>query len=115
MRPHEQCLVDWLIERLGDGNQITLSVIWAAGEGAESASQFIEDYNAWGAAVTAEAKTHDFFESIWRRTPTMTMAPGASALPLHPAGDQAAAARFNRNTIPLPQYSQHSKRIDKSR
>lgn len=63
LKQHEQFLIDWLINDIGDGTEINLNELQSYTKTLKNASSFKESYDAWIALVNLDAATYKFFDS----------------------------------------------------
>jgi len=66
---HEEFLLEWLLEGIGDGNSICLRQIELVGKNEDTALCFHEKFNEWAEIVKAQADELEYYETIWRRSP----------------------------------------------
>jgi len=69
LRPHEEFLIQWLFEGIGNGTSVGLAEIKLVGMNEDTALLFHEKFNDWAEIVKAEADSFHYYESYWRRTP----------------------------------------------
>jgi len=69
LRPHEEFLMKWLFEGIGNSTAVSMQDIQDAGKSEYSAMLFHENFSEWTAIVKTEAEELTYFESYWRRTP----------------------------------------------
>jgi len=69
LRPHENFLMEWLFDGIGDGTCFELSTIQLIGENEESAMLFYEKFTRWSEIVKKEGEQLEYFESYFRRSP----------------------------------------------
>jgi len=69
LRPHEEFLLSWLIDGIGDGNSICIKRIKQVGKNEDTALHFHENFGDFVGIVKAEADELEYYETYWRRTP----------------------------------------------
>jgi len=69
LRQHENFLMDWLFDGIGDGTNFDLQIIREIGENEDTALLFQEKFNDWSEIVKKEGEHLEYFDSYWRRSP----------------------------------------------
>ena len=69
LRPHEEYLITWLMEGIGNSTSVSIQDIQNAGKNEDDATLFHENFAEWSAIVKSEADELEYFESYWRRSP----------------------------------------------
>ncbi|MCL2360353.1 MAG: DUF2207 domain-containing protein [Defluviitaleaceae bacterium] len=69
LRSHEQFLMDWLFDGIGDGTNLELHIIQQIGKNEDAALLFHEKFNDWAKFIKHEADQMEYYESYWRRSP----------------------------------------------
>lgn len=62
LKQHEQFLVNWLIDDIGNGTEINLDELHSYTKTVKNAENFKKKYDKWVAMVKAEADTYKFFD-----------------------------------------------------
>lgn len=63
LKQHEQFLIDWLINDIGNGTEINLDELQSYTKTVKNAAHFKESYDAWVGLVNLDAETYKFFDS----------------------------------------------------
>jgi uncharacterized membrane protein len=62
LSPHEKYAIEWLIFKIGDGEQVSLEDIENSSKTREGAIDFRRDYDIWTGHVQSEADSYSFFD-----------------------------------------------------
>jgi uncharacterized membrane protein len=62
LKQHEQFLIGWLIDDIGNGSEVNLDELNSYTKTAKNAESFKKGYDAWVGIVKLEAGTHGFFD-----------------------------------------------------
>lgn len=63
LKPHEQFLIEWLIDDIGNGAEINLDELHSYTKKVKNAESFKKNYDAWVMMVKAEADKFKFFDT----------------------------------------------------
>jgi len=69
LKSHEDFLIQWLFEDIGDGTTLELQIVRQIGKTEDTALLFHEKFNEWIKFIEKEAEHLQYYDSIWRRSP----------------------------------------------
>lgn len=71
LKKHESFLMDWFIDKIGDGNSVVLDEISDYTKTKTGARKFTSDYSKWCDLAKKEAEKNDFFDSTCKKGRTI--------------------------------------------
>jgi len=71
LKSHESYLIEWFVERIGNGNSVLLDEISAYARTTAGARRFSQDYDRWCALVKEEADKNNFFDETCKKGRTI--------------------------------------------